>query len=742
MKKWVKILLVITAIFIVLCLSGIITVFALTSGVKLDESKLMTFDNTVEYYNANGNEITEEFANISVTKSSEIPTHVKNAFIAIEDKRFYSHKGVDYKGLIRATFNNFKSFSFKEGASTISQQLIKNTHFNSEKTIKRKLAEIKLAKKLEKKYSKEEILEKYLNTIYFGDNCFGITKAAEYYFAKSPSDLDVAEGAMLAGIIKAPSYYSPFYDAEKCTLRRNTVLKAMLDQGYISNNQYDKYSTQELPTCCNQSLGENSAYLSLAKKELTDVFEKIKYSAKKYKVYLNLDKEKQKILSQNVKQGFNNNYSSIITDKNGKIVAYESNVGDIPRQVGSTIKPLLVYAPIVEENLADSSTFILDEPIEFSGYSPSNYNDKYYGYVTVKESLAKSLNCCSVKLLNTIGIEKAKVYVNKMGFNLSDNDNSLCLALGATENGINFSKLCSAYSVFMNAGTYLDNSCINKITDENGRILYKNNLKKTKIFSDDTTEIVNDMLFYTAKEGTAKKLNENGIELCAKTGTVGSEKGNTDAYCISYNSEYCLGVWMGNKDGSLLDNSITGGTYPTINSKVIWNNLYNGTTSPKAYEKSNNTVTVKLDRISFENYKIELADKNTPDRYKIDGIFRKSRVPKVVSSRFIYPKIENPKLSVKNNGITVSLCVTELIDFYIYREENGKKVLVYDSKTNGKNKEYFDEDILVNHEYVYSIIPYFETDGILNLGEEFVFEKIKILPPNINSDWWQNDEFS
>jgi len=742
MRKTLKIFLFLTLLILLILSTLFATFFIVTKSVSLDEKKLVNIENSIEYYTAEGKEITKESGNVFVTEFRDIPSHVKNAFIAIEDRRFYSHKGIDIKGLFRASFNNIKTFSFKEGASTISQQLIKNTHFSNEKTIKRKLCEIKLAKQLEKKYSKEEILEKYLNTIYFGDNCFGITSASWHYFSKSPKDLSIEEGALLAGIIKAPSNYSPFSNEEKCKTRRNVVLKIMLDEGYISESEYKNCVNKQIKLEKTDFSGDYSSYLSLAKDELNVAFEKIKYQSKKYKVYLNLNEKFQKNLISNAKLDLNNEFSAIVSDKNGKVLAYYSTIGNVNRQLGSVIKPILVYAPAIEENIVDSMSFILDEPIDFSGYSPSNYNDKYYGFVTVKESLSKSLNSCAVKLLNSVGVEKAKTYAEKSGIKFSETDNSLCLALGGMEKGAKLSEICSAYSVFLNEGVYCNSRCIDKITDENGKILYKPISINRKVFSTDTVEIVNDMLEFTVDNGTANKLKDSTVPLCAKTGTVGNDNGNTDAYCISFNSEYCLGVWMGNKEGELLANSITGGNYPTSVSAKIWQNVYLNNTPPVSYKKNNSAVTVELDKISFENQKLEIASLGTPKRYIIEGIFRKSRVPKVESLRFTYPKIENAKLIETNNGISISLCLTELLDFYIYREENGINRLIFDSKKNGRKLEVFDKEILVNHEYIYTIIPYFEIDGDKRIGEKFVFEKIKILPPDVYDDWWQQDDFN
>ena len=236
MKKRVKIILFALCCTTIIICGVILSYNYALRGYSLQENKLVNLERTVTFLDINGDKYCEVSDGIEVTELSDIPQHTQKAFVAVEDKRFYKHNGLDYKGMIRALFNNVKSLSLKEGASTISQQLIKNTHLSNEKTLKRKLAEIKLTTKLEKEYSKNEILEKYLNTIYFGDNCYGITRASKHYFDKEPKDLDVNESAILAGIIKAPTNYSPTTNPKKCFERKNLVLKLMYKQGYIDKN--------------------------------------------------------------------------------------------------------------------------------------------------------------------------------------------------------------------------------------------------------------------------------------------------------------------------------------------------------------------------------------------------------------------------------------------------------------------------------------------------------------------------
>lgn len=245
MKRALKITGVVTGLFLIPLLAAFMYYLGVTANVRLDANKLVTPSAYVRLYDASGEEIPAAVA--ATCAADSLPDCVGNAFVAVEDKRFYEHHGIDTKRIFGALWHNLTSFSFKEGASTISQQLIKNTHLSSEKTINRKLKEMKLARALEKKYSKEEILSMYLNSIYFGHSAFGIENAAQYYFGIHASQLDAAQSAMLAGIVRSPNRYSPFRDVQRCLSRRDLVLSLMNKQGYLSEEEYAAALQEPLP---------------------------------------------------------------------------------------------------------------------------------------------------------------------------------------------------------------------------------------------------------------------------------------------------------------------------------------------------------------------------------------------------------------------------------------------------------------------------------------------------------------
>ena len=740
MKKSLKILAVVVGIITILTLCVVAYCFAITANATLDEEKLINIERSISFFDNENNLTAVKSDGKKITQFDKIQNHTVNAFVSVEDKRFYSHKGVDYKGLFRAFFNNITSLSFKEGASTISQQLIKNTHLSNEKTLKRKLIEVKLAKELEKKYTKSQIIEKYLNTIYFGDNCYGITSACDYYFNKSPSEINQNESAMLAGIIKAPSHYSPYSNYKKCMDRKDVVLRKMYEQNYITEQEFNVYFGTDVPLNEKNDLPSVFDYSYMAKKELNSIVSNSPYSLKHLNVYTYLDQQTQNKLVENLSScNVSCDKSAMLMQNDGKVVAYYSTCGDIKRQLGSVFKPIICYSPAIEYDLVNTLTKIKDEKTDFNGYVPKNYNDKYYGDISVKDSLAVSSNVCAVKLLNCVGIERAKSFINKTDIQLSKNDNSLSLALGALENGASLKEIVGAYGVFIDGGAYCSPKFINKITDENGNIIYQDKNEKTKVFSEETTTIVNDMMKNVVDSGTMKKLSFANQTLYGKSGTVGTNSGNTDAYAISYNSENVLGVWLGNADCSLLPNNVTGGGEPGRISLNLWNELYLNREIPCEIKKSENVVELDIDRISLESdNKIILADENAPSRCVIKTLFKSSKIPKERSTRFSCPVIEKPILSVNNNEIVIQLCLTEYCNALIYREENGKRKLIRDCR-DMETKEIFDKDIKNNKTYTYILIPYFDNGQNIFYGKELIIGKIKSPTKNIGDDWWLDD---
>ena len=734
MKKHVKLLLFFIGIFIITLIGISATYLIVTSSIKLDENKLVSHDRAITYLDKNQEVIDNESVGKIITDSDYIPQITKNAFISIEDKRFYTHNGIDYKGLFRALINNVKSMSFKEGGSTISQQLIKNTHLSREKTLKRKLLEIKLTSELEKKYTKDQILEKYLNTIYFGNNCYGITEASRFYFDKEPYNLNVNESAMLAGIIKAPSNYSPYKNYDKCNERKNVVLSKMLEQGYISKDEYNENVNLDIQVL-NNNKNEKFTYFNLLKEEVDNIIENTPYKYLSLIVETTYDPNLQSILQNNLALDQTNaNKSGVIIGENNEICAYFSTCGRTYRQVGSTIKPICVYAPAVEKDILLPMTKLLDEKTDFNGYTPTNYNDKYYGEISARDALARSSNVCAVKVLNYSGIKDAISYAKKLNLNVTDEDENLSFALGATKSGIDFISLANSYTIFNQNGSISDYNLIKRITTSDGLKIYENKKNNRKVYSEDTISLMNIMMRKAVTDGTAKGLSTLPIDLYSKTGTVGNKNGNTDAYNLSYTKDYVVGIWLGNYNGSYLPNNVTGGNHPTLISRDIWNEIYKNKAPEKI--KLNKIVEVAIDKLSYDNDNlIFLADEVAPKRFVTKEYFKENLIPKIRSTIFSHPKIQKPFLSVNNNDISIRLCQTEFYSYLIYRIVDNREELIFNGKIENNNKTFIDKYYKANKLVSYKIIPYYQIDNKKYFGDPIFSEKIK--SPNVTlGDWW------
>lgn len=703
MKVFRNILLSVLGVIAIVFIACTVYYFSVTASVKLNPSKLNLAQNNINLYDATGTPVAQCSASgengVDVTT---LPSYTINAFISVEDKNFYSHHGFDFKRMGMALWRNITSFSFKEGASTISQQLIKNTQLTPEKTIKRKLKELKLTRELEKKYTKEQIMEMYLNTIYFGHSCFGLESAARFYFDRAPAELTVSQSAMLAGMIKSPNNYSPFKNPQACLTRRNQVLKIMENYGYISDTERHEAETEELPTEKSYHSDAMKFYYEAVFNELEEKMGENVYGG--LKVYTFLDVELQKKLEEEGTQTDTDKSFCVIDNKKHGIKAFYSTIGDAKRLPGSLIKPLLVYAPALQENVVSPATPILDEHVDYGGYSPRNYDGTFHGYVSVREALSNSYNVPAVKILNDMGVAKSAAYLKKMDLETDQSDYSLALALGGMKQGYSFSKLCAAYTVFSCGGQYTPCSFIEKITTEQDKTLYEKNKSDKKVFDEDTVTLLNDILHTATQTGTSKKLKNLSYEVCAKTGTCGNAAGNTDAYCVSYTSSDTVGVWMGNADNSPMEN-VTGGGLPANINLHILECLYQKS-PPEPLAKSENVIRCNLDRLEYnQNHTLLLRDKNAPIQEKtFSELFKKDYAPQKQSTYFSDPKIKTPSVFIDNKGVCIELCHAEYYTILINRQSEEGFCTVYQGDATEK---ILDVDVEEGKRYVYSVTPYY-----------------------------------
>ena len=726
MKRALTISTIVLGIFAVILLACFFYYFGVTAGVRIDEKKLASENTFLTLYDHNGTEIEANAIRASAS-SSEIPEYVKNAFVAVEDKRFYRHHGVDYKRMLAAGWRNLTSFSFREGASTITQQLIKNTHLSSEKTINRKLKEIKLARLLEKKYEKDDILTLYLNSIYFGHSAFGIENASHFYFGKSAAELAPAEGAMLAALIKSPNRYSPFRDAEACKARRDLVLRLMREQDYLGEADYRAALDVPVPTAPAESETTN-AYLSRVYDELAALFPDAKsgdWGSLRIYTYYHPD-----LQTELEKTSADSDICTLVRDNRAQaLLALYSTAGTPERLPASAIKPLAVYAPALEENLICPATPLLDERTDFGGYCPDDCGGATGTYMSARYALAHSVNIPAVKILNELGLARAADYLGKMQLNTDEDDLSLALALGGMRRGFTLPALADAYAVFANCGKYAASATIARVEDDRGRTLYTHSPVQDRVFSEDTAAIMNDMLQSAVTEGTAKKLRTLPFPVCAKTGTAEVDKGNTDAYCISYTRDHTVAIWMGNRDYTPIQ--ATGGGLPA-NAALRINKFLYLSTSPSAFAESDDVVKLRFDKTVYdEQHIVMLADPAAPAGTDREEIFRKSAQPVLQSSFFSCPTIQTPAIICQNGCVQIVLCQTEYYDYEIKRENRGKIATIYSGKYR---KNICDNSVKAGERYVYTVIPKYGE----HVGTPIVLPEVCIKEQEkVPEDWWR-----
>lgn len=690
MKKFIKWFLIILTIIILSALIGlgfyVSSVYINAKSIEINKEVLTSPSLSIEIYDNENKPIKEDNEiNKAYAKINTLSNETKNAFISIEDKNFYNHHGINYKRIAKAMLNNIKSRKLKEGASTITQQLVKNTQLTSEKTFERKIKEVALAQKIENMFSKDEILEFYLNVIYFGNNCYGIESASNYYFNKSAKDLNVEEAAMLAGMIKSPAKYSPIKNYENCLKRRNLVLNEMNKDGNLSIEKYNKAKNSEILLNLNtEKKNKLNSYSQMAIDEAEQILgiPSRQIALNGYKIYTYQDKSKQDALEKS----FDNsnidcdNAGIVIDNKKHSIVAYIGDsiykILDSKRQPGSCIKPILVYGPALNEDIIYPCTQLLDEKTTISDYTPKNVNNVYRGYVSAREALSKSINIPAVKVLSYVGIDKAKNYAEDMGIEFDELDDSYSLALGGMTYGTNILQLAGAYSTFANNGNYSKPKSISFITDKNNRLVYINKPHEVNVMREDCVYLLTDMLKTCATTGTAKKLAQLNIDIASKTGTVGkpNSKSNLDAWNVSYTKDYTCGVWLGNLDNSPIN--YAGGNQPT----EIVKNYFTIVGDNSHFNIPSSIVNRKIDRTELdENHRIVLANSFIPERYIQEETFSIFNLPKDISNKF--STIEKPILTSKVEG-NKAIIEFEAKDYITYTALSNDKVI---EKISGKN---------------------------------------------------------
>ena len=690
-------LLAVTAAAVLFLLCGAVKTLGMNRWVDFDVYRITGCDRTSIIYDGQSDVVTrlhgvQDRTWVSI---SELQPSTVYAFISAEDARFFEHEGVDVIRIAGAIVADIKAGSYVQGASTISQQLIKLSHLTSEKTISRKAEEAALAYEMERQYSKEDILEMYLNYVYFGGGYYGIEAAAEGYFGVHASDLTLDQSAMLAGILKSPSGYAPHINYAASINRRNNILRLMQDYGYITDDE-KKQAAAKRPTILHDKNEEYSGYYTDAVTKSAaalmgiTVDELIRGG---YNIYSAMDSDIQHYCEEMFKNGelfpAEDSEAAIVVlePSTGMVVAmvggrsYTGGISfnratDIRRQPGSVIKPVIAYAPAFEYLNYTAADMILDEETTFADYTPSNYGNKYYGWVTVREAVTKSLNVPAVKTLSAVGVYRAKDFAKRCGIEFDDKDDSLALALGGFTYGVSPLQIAGAYSCFASGGIYNTPTLIKKITDRNGLTVYEYRQDSRRVMSEANAYILTSMLKSVVTEGTGHRLNTLDIPIAGKTGTVGLANGNRDAWMAGYTPEYTAVVWQGYDSDrlGLLPSSATGGTYPALMLYELFNHIYPDGRSGD-FEKPESVKQYSIDAKTLKKqHKVVLANAMTPQSSRVTEYFTEETAPEDVSGYWAVPGSAQNLLAVREEGgVMVSFdCPDDFGMYTLWRSEAGK----------------------------------------------------------------------
>lgn len=628
---------------------------------NLNENSFHMFSNTV-VYDKDGKKIGEiDSGSYKYVKINKISDYIQYGYIATEDKKFMEHGGIDLQSILRAGISLITNKGeITQGGSTITQQVIKNNLLTQEQSFGRKMTEVLLAPALERKYNKADIMEFYCNSNFYGNQCYGVETASKFYFGCSAKDVSLAQAAMLCGISNSPNKYNPIASMKLAKEKQTQVLNNMLEQGYITQKQYDKAKKEEITIVGLDTSASSENYMVsyaidraairlmkdngfkfqyvFSTQEDQDNYTK-KYSAEYskrsaeiraggYKIYTSLNPKIQKRLQKSVSRTL-----STFTEKSKKTKKYalqsaamcidnesqyvvavvggrtnndEYNRAFLSkRQPGSTIKPLLDYAPAVDNGVINGSSIINDHKVYWDStnpksYSPSNSGGGYRGNVSIREALARSINTVAFQVFKEVGSDIAMDYLNKLQFSsLSYADNTApAVSLGGFTYGVTINDMCRGYATLENNGKMSSRTCLVKIEHEtNGTVYQAPDLEdsETEVYSADTAFIMKDMMQGTFNEsyGTGHAGYNDKQIYAGKTGTTSSNK---DAWFCGFSSYYTTAVWIGYDTPRKMP-GMYGSTYPLR----IWSSFMDGLHSKK--EKANFEIpeTIELRRVSGGN---------------------------------------------------------------------------------------------------------------------------------------------
>jgi len=625
-------------------------------------------------YDKNGNQIATLHGaeNRLVVKIEDVPKMVQDSFIAAEDHRFRDHFGIDIQAFARAVIANIKHGWGAQGASTITVQLANNAFTKSkEKLLERKIQEYLLAIQLERLYTKDQILEMYLNQVYFGEGAFGVQTAALTYFDKDVSELTLAESALLAGLVQRPEGYNPFKHPDLALKRRNIILDKMYRFGFIKDKEViEKAKNEPLNIVKEKKTQKQRKYgyfIDHVIKEASNMLQEqginpIQIFNSGFKIYTTLDTELQEKLEeiyadqsffpksvddtpvQSAAVFLNPHTGEILGMMGGREYTVKRGLNravDMKRQPGSTIKPISVYGPAVENGYMPS-TVINDAPVIFpstpQAYKPTNYDGRWRGLITMRTALKYSVNVPAVKMLDKIGVDTGYNFAKRLGLPLLPGDRNLSLALGGLTKGVSPLDMAAAYGAFANQGVRVEPHSVTKIVDGEGNVIVEKTPKNTIVMKEETAYLVTDMLKTVIQEGTGTRARLNR-PVAGKTGTTQLPpspsfkglKGNKDAWFAAYTPEIVGVVWMGYDETTPKHylQKVYGGGYPAL----IWKNVVSHVLKDepvKEFPRPKGIVYAQVDAKSGK-----LPSELTPDQFIINEIFTRKTLPREVSDVWV-----------------------------------------------------------------------------------------------------------
>ena len=668
MLKALKFLVICVICLMIMGASVLYGFSSLFAPPNMDETLIP--DAASQFYDINGNVIyttLSEERRIPVT-IDKIPKHVQQAFIAIEDNRFYEHSGIDYRGTARALVSTLSGREV-QGGSTITQQLAKNAFLTQERSIVRKIKEAFIAKELEHKYTKDEILTMYLNQIYFGQGAYGIESASMYYFGKHVQNLDVAEAATLAAIPKSPNYYNPFENPKESKNSQELVIDQMVKYGFISADSATKAKAKKLVYSTSHKQKNNPRgyfFDMISQKVIAEVGADALYKGG-LKIYTTLDMDMQ-IAAEKAMHHLPSYYTdgNKLTQPQMALAAVDPKTGYVKamiggrgqdkfnratlavRQPGSAFKPF-VYLTAMQNGFTPAS-IIEDKEEEFAkGWKPQNSDMQWHGKVSLRTALKRSFNVPTIKLAREVGVDKIVANVEKMGIStLVDSgaysDVNLAMALGGLSKGVNPLEMASAYGVFATNGLYSKPIALLKIVDRDGKVLYQAKTQAKRVVDAASAYLTTNMLQDVLVSGTAGGMGI-GRPAAGKTGTTDTY---IDAWFVGYTPDLSTAVWVGDDNNKPMQRMYGSGAPLSIWHEFMINAL--ASTPRTGFSNPGVVVPAEPEIKQDEEEKDKDKENNTKEAVKADTKAPATSTPKtpIVSTK---PSTQRKSMKERINEI-------------------------------------------------------------------------------------------